>query len=143
MLTAMLSCSFEESQGCCLFMFPYHFTVLCLLLLCLLSTRPPLSVLTNDNTDFDYHFEVSPSPLCLLFLLISESLQTFTPASRRVMKLCCEGSRIHRFSDYSLTSESLRGKTINSIPIIVYLFQQNVLPLLHCNPSILSNSVTC
>ena len=28
MLTAMLSWSFEEGQGCCLFMFPYHFTLL-------------------------------------------------------------------------------------------------------------------
>lgn len=27
-LTAMLSWSFEEGQGCCLFMFPYHFTLL-------------------------------------------------------------------------------------------------------------------
>lgn len=27
MLTAMLSWSFEEGQGCCLFMFPYHFTL--------------------------------------------------------------------------------------------------------------------
>lgn len=27
MLTAMLSWSFEEGQSCCLFMFPYHFTL--------------------------------------------------------------------------------------------------------------------
>lgn len=92
----------------------FHTPSFCLLPHCLLSTRSPLRVLTNDSTDFDYHSEV---PL----MFVSQPTNP-SPLSQLVIKSWRVGTRIHRFSDESPPQNVFEERTINSIPIPVCFF---------------------
>lgn len=118
----------------------FHTPSFCLLPPCLLSTRSPHRVLTNDSTDFDYHFEVSLIPLLPISEPNYKPLSSFTACYKIAV---CEGAGIHRFSDESPPQSFSAEMTINSILISVYFLRPNLLSLPRWNPLILSNSVTC
>lgn len=141
MLTAMLSWSFEEGRGCCLFMFPYHFTLPH-------SAYCPMLVIhkvpTQSANEWQQWFWL---PLWGLSHptapRLCANLQTPSAASQLVIKLWrggALGGGIHRFSDESPPRSSCEEMTANSILIST---KSAFFSSPQCIPLILSNSVTC
>lgn len=114
----------------------FHTPPFCLLPHCLLSTRSPLRVLTNDSTDFDYHSEVSLVSLLPVSACFWASLQSPLELSQLVIKLCCEGTNIRRFRD----EKRLWGRTPQSL----FIWSCRIcFPSFDANLLILSSSVAC
>lgn len=74
-------------------------------------------MLTNDSTDFDYHFEVSLLPLLPISEPNYKPLSSFTACSKIAV---CEGAGIHKFSAESPPQSFSEEMTINSILISIF-----------------------